>query len=106
GRWACIPFSLLGAVVCYSWSKDLYGMASGFLATILWCFCPNVLGHGALIMPDIPAAAFAAAACYAFWRWLKEPTWLRSLYAGIVLGIAELVKTTLTVFYPLWPVLW
>lgn len=106
GRWACIPFSLLGALVCYRWSKDLYGTAAGFSALCLWCFCPNVLGHGALMMPDIPAAAFGAAACYTFWRWLKAPIWWNTVTSGIVLGLAELVKTTLIVFYPLWPLLW
>ena len=47
-----------------------------------------------------------ACACYTFWRWLRDPTWARSVTAGAVLGLAELTKTTLIVFYPLWPILW
>jgi hypothetical protein len=106
GRWACIPFSWIGAYVCYRWARDLYGVTSGLVAMLLWSFCPNVLGNGALIMPDLPAAALGAAACYTFWTWLKEPTWLRTFTAGAVLGLAELAKTTLTVLYLLWPALW
>jgi hypothetical protein len=46
-RWACIPFSLLGGVISYLWGRDLYGRGGGLLALTLWCFCPNILGHGA-----------------------------------------------------------
>ena len=56
GRWACIPFSLMGAAVCFVWARDLYGLRSGLAAMALWCFCPNILGNGSLIMPDVPAA--------------------------------------------------
>ena len=67
-RWACIPFSLLGACVCYRWGKDLYGATAGWTALLLWCFSPTVLGHASLLTPDAPAASMGAAACYAFWR--------------------------------------
>jgi 4-amino-4-deoxy-L-arabinose transferase-like glycosyltransferase len=106
GRWACIPFSLTGAWICYLWARDLYGTAAGLLACTLWCFDPNMLGHGSLMMPDVPAAALGAAACYTFWRWLRGPTWSATLFAGIILGLAELTKTTLIILYPLWPLLW
>jgi hypothetical protein len=105
-RWGCIPFSLLGAWVCYRWASELYGSVAGLLALTLWCFCPNILGHGALMTPDCAATALGAAACYTFWRWLKAPTWEHTLTSGLVLGVAELAKTTLVVFYPLWPLMW
>ncbi|NQT14624.1 MAG: glycosyltransferase family 39 protein, partial [Planctomycetes bacterium] len=105
-RWACIPFSVLGALVCYCWGRDLYGARAGFVAQALWCFSPNVLAHAQMITPDAPAAACGALACYLFWRWLKSPTWPQSLAAGAALGVAELVKTTWLVLFPLWPALW
>lgn len=33
-RWACIPFSLVGALVCFRWAGLLYGPVSG-----LWAAC-------------------------------------------------------------------
>lgn len=91
-RWTCIPLSLLGAVVCYRWAKELYGPGPGLLALTLWCFCPNIIAHGQLITPDAAATSLAVAACYTFWRWLKEPTWWHTLVSGIVLGVAELAN--------------
>lgn len=40
-RLACIPFSILGALVCYGWARDLYGSRAGCLAAALWCFSPS-----------------------------------------------------------------
>ena len=105
-RWACIPFSLLGGYICFRWARELYGDAAGLVALLLWCFCPNILAHGQLITADAAAAALGVAACYTFWRWLRQPTWWHTLLSGAVLGVAELAKTTLVIFYPLWPLLW
>jgi hypothetical protein len=105
-RWMCIPFSLLGGYVCFRWGRELYGPTAGLLALTLWSFCPNILGYGQLISTDVPAAALALAAGYTFWRWLEQPTWWHVFVSGLVLGVAELTKATLVIFYPLWPVLW
>jgi hypothetical protein len=106
GRWMCIPFSLLGGYICFRWASGLYGAAAALMATALWCFCPYVLAHGSLMTPDAPAAAVGLAAAYVFWRWLSEPFWDHALVAGLVLGLAELTKFTLLVFYPLWLAMW
>lgn len=105
-RCACIPFSLVGAWVCYRWASDLYGSTAGLVALGLWGFSPNVLGYGHLITPDVGAAACGAAACYMFWWWLSVPTWRNALRTGIVLGLAALTKMTLIVLFGLFPMLW
>jgi hypothetical protein len=105
-RWVCIPFSLLGGYICLRWARELYGKTAGVLALALWCFCPNIIAHGQLITADAAATALAVAACYTFWRWLRQPTWWHTPLSGVVLGVAELAKTTLVIFYPLWPILW
>lgn len=105
-RWACIPFSWLGAIVCFFWARDLYGQPAGVVAASIWCFEPNILAHASLITPDAHATALGLAACYTFWRWLQKPSWTQAILTGCVLGLAELAKTTLILFYPLWPVMW
>jgi hypothetical protein len=105
-RWAVIPFSIIGGWVCYLWATDLYGGASGLLAAALWAFCPSVLAYGHLILPDVGAAAMGVAAMYLFWRWLRQPAWRRAAAAGVVLGLAELTKTTWLFLFILWPVAW
>lgn len=105
-RWSLIPFSLLGAWVCFAWARDLFGDLAGLMAASLWCFSPMVLGHASMIAPDAHATSLGLAACYTFWRWLNTPTWRQAILTGVVLGFAELSKTTMILFYPLWPLLW
>ncbi|HUY36868.1 MAG TPA: glycosyltransferase family 39 protein [Pirellulales bacterium] len=105
-RWACIPFCLLGAWTCYRWACDLWGCRAGWIAMLLWCFNPFVLGFGALVKPDVPAAAVGVWAAYRFLKWLREPSWAAAAVAGTALGLAELTKFTLVVFFLIWPAAW
>jgi hypothetical protein len=105
-RWACIPLSLLGGLICYRWASDLYGRPAGLLALSFWCFSPNVLANASMITPDAGATAVGVAACYAFWRWLGAPGWARAAVAGVALGLAELTKLTWLVLYLVWPTVW
>jgi hypothetical protein len=105
-RWACIPLSLLGAFVCYTWARQLYGAGAGWLALTLWTFAPNILAYGALITPDAAAAAMGVWAAYEFWRWLEAPRAESAFAAGLVLGLTQLSKMTWIILYPLWPCLW
>ncbi len=105
-RWACIPFSIIGGLTCMFWARDLYGAKSGLLALTLWCFSPNILAHAQLITPDIGATSLGLVAAYTFWRWVRKPTWLAALVAGVALGLAEFTKLTWVILYALWPALW
>jgi len=105
-RWACLPFSLVGAYVCYRWAYELYGTSAAIMALLLWCFTPDILAHAQLATCDAAAAALGILACYQFWRWLKTPTWWNALFGGVTLGVAELAKSTLLLLYPAWPLLW
>jgi hypothetical protein len=105
-RWACIPFSLLGAWICFRWARDLYGPAAGLTAAMLWCFSPLVLGHAQMITPDAASAALGAAAGYVFWQWLKQPTASRAFVAGVVLGLAQLTKFSWVILFGIWILVW
>jgi hypothetical protein len=106
GRWACLIFCLIGGFVCFKWAAELYGRGSGYAALVLWCFSPNILGHGALLTPDIGGAATGLLAGYAFWRWLDKPGRVRLVSAGICLGLALSARTTWVVLIPAWIILW
>lgn len=105
-RITCIPLSLIGAWCCYLWARDLYGLRAALMALTLWCSCPNILGNGALITADAGGAAMGVASGYAFWRWLRIGDWQHAFCAGLMLGLAELTKSTWIILFALWPVLW
>lgn len=105
-RWACIPFCVLGGAVCYIWSNRLFGSPCGWIALLLWCFSPTILGNGAVISADVASASVGVLACYLFWRWLDEPTWERAMVNGLGLGICWLVKLTWVILPFIWILVW
>lgn len=105
-RWVCLPFSLLGALVVFGWSKELFGTKSALIALTLWSFSPLVLTNAQMITPDLGATALAVTSQYLFRQWVREPAWERAFSCGIVLGLALLSKFTLVILPPLWCGLW
>jgi hypothetical protein len=102
-RWAVLPFSVVGALICFFWAGELYGPRSALAALTLWCFCPTVLSHASCITPDATAAALGGASCYAFWHWLRTPTWPACLMCGLALGLAQGTKMSWLLLYFLLP---
>jgi 4-amino-4-deoxy-L-arabinose transferase-like glycosyltransferase len=105
-RWACIPFSIIGALTAYWWAKLLFGRPAGLVAAALWCFSPMILGHGSLLTPDVAATALGLAACFFFSRWLMTPSYRRVLLVGTTLGMAEIAKSTWIVLFPAFILIW
>lgn len=105
-RWACLPFSLLGMLVCYRWSSELFGRRAGQLSAAVWCFCPLIVSNAQLITPDVGAAALGLLAAYQFSGWRSNPTWGSALALGGCLGLAAVTKYTLLALLILWPALW
>ncbi|NQT11802.1 MAG: glycosyltransferase family 39 protein, partial [Planctomycetes bacterium] len=93
-RWACIPFSIVGAAVCYCWARSLYGHMAGWLAVGLWCLCPYILAYSPMISADAPAAALGAGGGFCLWRWLRVPSVDRAVWVGATFGVAALAKAT------------
>ncbi|WP_161625830.1 alpha/beta hydrolase-fold protein [Singulisphaera acidiphila] len=85
---------LLGALIIFRWSDQLYGKKAGYFGVTLWSFCPIVLGYEQLATPELPSAVASLAAVYAFRGYLLLPTWNRTLVVGQLLGVALLTDFT------------
>jgi hypothetical protein len=106
-RWGCLPISLCGALLCYQWSRELWGSnLAGLISLSQWCFDPNILAHAELITPDCAAATFGLGAGYSFWRYQRQPSASRALLAGLATGLALLSKSSWLMLLVLWPLLY
>lgn len=65
-----------------------FGTAMAFLVLTLLVFDPNLLDHGALVTTDTGLACFLFASVYAFYRYVKAPSPLRLLVAGLATGLS------------------
>jgi len=98
-RWACIPFSLLGGLDLLPLGARFNGGgAAGWLAMLLWCFNPFVLGFGALVKPDVAGRGGGRVGCLPVLEVAWPADLARAAVAGLALGLAELTKFTLLVF--------
>lgn len=101
--WSRIPSILIMLVLgfyVFKWARELYGNKTGLLALFLYSLSPAVLTHGRFVTTDVPAAAGIFIATYYFIKALKNPNKKNIIIAGIVLGIALLLKFSTFLLIP------
>ena len=98
GRCVGVAFGAIGAVYIWQFAIMLYGVRSAIVATLLWCFCPYVLGHSATIMTDVPVATAGLIAMYHLWCWIKNRRISDAIATGLAIGVAILCKLSGVVF--------
>jgi len=106
--WARLPMILLLVFLgwfIFKWARKLGGNWAGIGALALFSFCPNLIAHGRLVTTDLGAALGAIIATYFWLKFLKNPSWLNVLFAGIFFGLAMLIKFSLVLLIPFFGVL-
>jgi len=90
-RWACIPVLLAGGLDLLPLGARFMGRRGRLVGdATLGCFNPFVLGFGALVKPDVPAAGGGARGLpTGFGSGLASRTWPAAAVAGLALGLAE-----------------
>jgi hypothetical protein len=93
-RTVAATLTLLAALVLFCATREMFGTGSAFIALTLLTFDPNFLAHGALITTDVGLTCFMLLSVYMFYRYLKSPTALRLIAAGVAVGLVLAVKHT------------
>ncbi|MDO5581754.1 MAG: hypothetical protein Q4G69_11545 [Planctomycetia bacterium] len=105
------PLILNIVLLCYCFPKltsVIYNIKS-LLAIPFLFLClttPIFSGNAVLLMSDVTTSVFAICSIYYFCNWLKKPGLENALILGLILGLSELCKFTLLIFYPLLFVMW
>ncbi len=93
-RTAAAILTLLTALVVFFGTREMFGTGAAFIALTLLTFDPNLLAHGALITTDVGLACFMFLSIYLYYRFLKSPSALRLIAAGVAVGLVLAVKHT------------
>lgn len=104
-RWMLLSLWLIGTLIIGNWATHVGGRIAGCTATVLWCFCPSVIGWTATICPDSPAAAIGILSLWLCRTWLRDLNWSGAAIAGVGVGAALLTKTSWLILVPLYPFL-
>lgn len=96
-----ILLTLLLGLFIYLWARERMGKLWALLPAALFVFSPTVLAHGHYVTTDIGAALGALIALFAFVLFLERPSGKSLFIAGIALGIAELMKFSNVLLFPI-----
>jgi 4-amino-4-deoxy-L-arabinose transferase-like glycosyltransferase len=91
-RVAASIFAILVALLAFLMTREMFGTGAGFITLALIVFEPNFLAHGALVTTDTGAAASLLASIFAFYRYVKSPSWGRIVVLGLAAGLFFIVK--------------
>ena len=101
--WTRIPMILILLILgfyIFRWAKELFGPKTALFSLFLFSFSPTFIAHGRYVTTDVGAAAAFFIATYYFVKWLQLPTKKNLIIAGIVFGIAQLIKFSLFLLVP------
>ena len=93
-RTAAAILTLLTALLVFLGTREMFGTGAAFVALTLVTFDPNLLAHGTLITTDVGLACFMFLGVFMFYRFLKSPSALRLILAGLAVGLVLAVKHT------------
>ncbi len=96
-----ILLTIISIVVVFFLAKALVGAWWALVPAIFFAFSPTVLAHGHYVTTDIGAALGAVAAIFSFSSFLMFPTRKKFFGAGILFGIAQLLKFSNALLVPL-----
>lgn len=85
-------FALMAALLAFLTAREMFGTGAGFITLLLIVFEPNFLAHGAIVATDIGAACCLLASIYAFYRYVKSPSWGRVAVLGLAAGVFFITK--------------
>ncbi len=94
-------FAVMVALLAFLTAREMFGTGAGFIALVLIVFEPNILAHGAIVATDIGAACCLLATIYAFYRYVKSPSWGRLALMGLAAGIFCITKHSAVLLAPM-----
>ena len=80
------------SLVVFLVARECFGDWAGLVALTLVAFDPNVLAHSALVTTDIGVSLFFLASTWCFYRYVKQPTVMRLVVAGMTAGLLLATK--------------
>lgn len=96
-----IVLSLGTALVVFLWARELYGNRGGLISLVFTAFCPTLLAHGRLATLDAGTTFLMTLALYLLYRYCRQPSVVRILPVGCVLGLALSAKVIALLWVPL-----
>ena len=100
-RLAAASFTICLALTVFLIAQSMWGDGPAFLALILLVFEPNILAHGALVTTDVGVTFGLFLAVGTFYLYLKKPSTMRLVGAGLAAGLCLGTKHSGILIFPM-----
>jgi hypothetical protein len=100
-RTAVSVFAFALGLLVFLATREMFGDAAALVALVLFVFDPLILAHGPLIGTDIGATCCIFGAVYAFYRYFKQPSYLRLGICCFAAGLALAAKHSAILLFPM-----
>lgn len=80
------------AITVFLAAREWFGMGAALVALTLVIFDPNIMAHSALVTTDVGVTLFFIASLWMFYRYVRRPTLVRLLAAGLAAGLLAATK--------------
>lgn len=99
-----MSLAILFGWLLFSFLRKHYEDKTALLALSLFAFSPTFLAHSRYVTTDLAAAFGFFIGLASFVLFLENPSWKRTAVAGVALGIAQLLKFSLFLLFPIYGV--
>lgn len=100
-RMAAAFFTICLALTIFLFARAMWGDGPAFLALGLFIFEPNFLAHGALVATDVGATFGFVLGVAGFYFYLKRPSAIRLIAAGLAVGLCIGAKHSGILIFPM-----
>lgn len=104
-RTAVSIFAFVLALLIVFAAREMFGDTAALIALLLFVFDPLILAHAPLIGTDMGATCCIFATVYAFYRYCKQPSYLRLGLCCLAAGLALAAKHSAVLLVPILAVL-
>jgi 4-amino-4-deoxy-L-arabinose transferase-like glycosyltransferase len=106
GRIPTILLTLCLGLILALWTRSQFGAPAALLALLLYSFDPNIIAHGRYITSDLMVTLAIFVSCLAWREYLVRRTPGSLVRAGILLGLALLMKASAVILLPIFALLY
>lgn len=106
--WARLPLiflALLFGWLMFRWVQKKFGSGAALISLSFFAFSPTILTHSRYVTTDLGAAFGFFIGMVSFVWFLERPSWKNAALAGLVFGIAQLLKFSAVLLIPTYGIL-
>jgi 4-amino-4-deoxy-L-arabinose transferase-like glycosyltransferase len=100
-RMAVAVLAIAAALLVFAVAYEMFHPMAALVALLLFVFEPNLIAHGSFVTTDMAVSLFLFATVFAFYRYVKRPSWWSLMLVSILAGLTLAAKHSGILWLPI-----